>query len=322
MNIAELLKYCAKGTKLYSTIWGNVTLCDIFSMGNIAIKISDEHIEELFNDGRYYSKGECILFPSESQRNWEKFRVPANKGDIMMSKDSNLPFIFRGYLGVCSGHSDSYCGLDNTGNLVLNGKFCVDWTDEFIIPASEEAKKKLFVKLKEHGYEWNSKTLKLEKMKSTETTFKEGDIIIGKDNYPALFTGIIKDNYLQTCCWFNTSTVVSYTPPALYPESISSLRVASKEEKDKFYAMLLKEGYIYDKELHELVKLRPFERVLVRDTTHSNWRISFYSHVSEDNYISPYSCIAGNARYCIPYEGNEYLLGTDDTPENYQFYVI
>ena len=159
-------------------------------------------------------------------------------------------------------------------------------------------------------------------MKSTEVTFKEGDIIIGKNNDPALFTGIIEDNYLQTCCWFNTSTVVSYTPPALYPESISSLRVASKEEKNKFYAMLLKEGYIYDKELHELVKLRPFERVLVRDNIYSNWEINFYSHVSEDNYISPYSCLSGNVRYCIPYEGNEYLLGTDDTPENYQFYVI
>ena len=113
-------------------------------------------------------------------------------------------------------------------------------------------------------------------MKSTEIIFKEGDIIIGKNNNPALFTGIIEDNYLQTCCWFNTSTVVSYTPPALYPESISSLRVASKEEKDKFYAMLLKEGYIYDKELHELVKLRPFERVLVRAKyTFKNWRNKF-----------------------------------------------
>ena len=98
MNIAKLLKYCAKGTKLYSTIWGNVTLCNIFSMGNIAIKTSDEHVEELFDNGRYNSKGECILFPSKNKRNWKKFRVPANKGDIMMP-DGSTPFIFKGYWG-------------------------------------------------------------------------------------------------------------------------------------------------------------------------------------------------------------------------------
>ena len=322
MNIANLLKYCPKGTKLYSTIWGNVTLSNIFSMGNIAIKTSDEHVEELFDNGRYNSKGECILFPSKNQRNWKKFRVPANKGDIMMLPDGSTPFIFKGYWGDDKYYCNFYCGIDLTDNLVINHDSYSNWTGKFVIPASEEAKKKLFAKLKENGYEWNSKTLKLEKMKSTEVTFKEGDIIIGKNNDPALFTGIIEDNYLQTCCWFNTSTVVSYTPPALYPESISSLRVASKEEKNKFYAMLLKEGYIYDKELHELVKLRPFERVLVRDNIYSNWEINFYSHVSEDNYISPYSCLSGNVRYCIPYEGNEYLLGTDDTPENYQFYII
>lgn len=312
MNIAELLKYCTKGTKLYSTIWGNVTLCNILSMGNIAIKISDGHVEELFDDGRYYNKGECVLFPSKNQRSWKKFRVPANKVDVMMLPDGSTPFIFKDYCGHNQCCSDYYCGIDITGNLVINNGSGSNWTSEFVIPASESVKKELFDKLKEHGYEWNSKTLKLEKMKSTEVTFKEGDIIIGKDNYPALFTGIIEDNYLQTCCMFNNSTVISYTPPALYPESISSLRVASKEEKDKFYAMLLKEGYIYDKELHELVKLRPFEKVLVRDNTHSNWRINFYSHVSEDNYTYHYSCIFENVQYCIHYEGNEYLLGTSN----------
>ena len=29
MNIANLLKYCPKGTKLYSLIHGEVTLCDV-----------------------------------------------------------------------------------------------------------------------------------------------------------------------------------------------------------------------------------------------------------------------------------------------------
>ena len=160
MNIANLLKYCPKGTKLYSTIWGNVTLCNIFSMGNIAIKTSDEHVEELFDNGRYNSKGECILFPSKNQRNWKKFRVPANKGDIMMLPDGSTPFIFKGYWGDDKYYCNFYCGIDLTDNLVINHDSHSNWTGKFVIPASEEAKKKLFAKLKENGYEWNSKTLK------------------------------------------------------------------------------------------------------------------------------------------------------------------
>ena len=324
MNIAELLKYCTKGTKLYSPLYGDVTL-ECVKDNKFPITINDftgcQHVLTEYGYFMYnIPNSECILFPSKNQRNWEKFRVPVKKGDIMMMPDTSYAFIATGEF-TDNASVMFVCGIDADNELCINPGNA-GWTKDFYIPASEEAKKKLFDKLKEHGYKWNSKTLKLEKMKPSKVTFKEGDIIIGKDNYPALFTGIIEDNYLQTCCWFNTNAVVSYTPPALYPESISSLRVASKEEKDKFYAMLLKEGYIYDKELHELVRLRPFERVLVRDNTHSNWRISFYSHVSEDNYTYPYSCIAENVQYCIPYEGNEYLLGTDDTPENYQFYVI
>ena len=56
---------------------------------------------------------------------------------------------------------------------------------------------------------------------------------------------------------------------------------------------------------------KPFDRVLVRDADDDVWRIQFYSHPYEDFH----ACLNGVHWQCIPYEGNERLLGTTDSPE-------
>ena len=61
-------------------------------------------------------------------------------------------------------------------------------------------------------------------------------------------------------------------------------------------------------------ELKPFNRVLVRDSDVQFWHAAFFSHkVNSDVY--PYITTA-NEKYaqCIPYEGNEHLLGTADSP--------
>ena len=58
-------------------------------------------------------------------------------------------------------------------------------------------------------------------------------------------------------------------------------------------------------------KFKPFDRVLVRDADSDAWRIQFYSHP----YGELHACLNGVYVQCIPYEGNERLLGTTDGPE-------
>ena len=53
---------------------------------------------------------------------------------------------------------------------------------------------------------------------------------------------------------------------------------------------------------------KPFDRVLVRDADDDVWRIQFYSHP----YGELHACLNGVHIQCIPYEGNEELLGTTD----------
>lgn len=59
---------------------------------------------------------------------------------------------------------------------------------------------------------------------------------------------------------------------------------------------------------------KPFDKVLTRDTEDSEWACDMFSHMSDDTRY-PYQTITGVYKYCIPYEGNEALLGTTDSPK-------
>lgn len=80
LNLVQILENCPEGTKLYSTIFGNVKLYYVDS--NLAYPINvitedEEHKRSFMSDGRYCGyNGECTLFPSKDQRDWSKFVAP------------------------------------------------------------------------------------------------------------------------------------------------------------------------------------------------------------------------------------------------------
>lgn len=84
MNIAEILKYCPKGTKLYSTIFGDVKFHKVLDEGIVEITLSCGAIERFFKDGLYTSDGECVLFPSKDQRDWDEFRPPVKSNTLLI----------------------------------------------------------------------------------------------------------------------------------------------------------------------------------------------------------------------------------------------
>lgn len=311
MNIAEMLKYCPKGTELYSTIWGEVELNEVTNFGTIEIKAIDQVICTSFTldyEGRYSHMGECVLFPSKDQRDWDEFRPPVKRGDVMMEVNGKYTFIANGKFDE-HNWPIHICGVNGRGFLLINNKEeDFGWTANFYIPASEEAKKELFDKMAEAGYRWNADTLKLEKI---EPKFKEGDILVMKDdNTLFLFTGVIKDGIAQVCCLLANGTSVDCGA------SISSLKLASITERNKFHSALVREGYKYDKKQRKLVKqeFKPFDKVLVRDLDTEFWKADIYLGYMKNNSC-PYRCTKANYGRCIPYEGNEYLLGTTDNPK-------
>lgn len=81
LDLTTILKDCPRGTKLYSTIYGDVILDSCFP---ICVKSEvDNQIVSVTRDGRYlFDRGECTLFPSKDQRDWSKFKVAIERFDI------------------------------------------------------------------------------------------------------------------------------------------------------------------------------------------------------------------------------------------------
>lgn len=86
LNLVEILKDCPEGTKLYSTVFGEVEFGGISQIRTkypIDVKLNNNLTENLTIDGRIYTyyDGECVLFPSKEQRDWSKFKFKKSKFD-------------------------------------------------------------------------------------------------------------------------------------------------------------------------------------------------------------------------------------------------
>ena len=79
IDLIKILKDCPKGTKLYSTTMGEVTLEKVVNESVFPILVSDKDniMESFTSDGQILRhRGECTLFPSKDQRDWSKFNSP------------------------------------------------------------------------------------------------------------------------------------------------------------------------------------------------------------------------------------------------------
>lgn len=86
-NIAEILRGCPKGTKLYSATFGEARLLTIDDDGKYPIvTIQDDHRPRNFTAQGCIDdnpKAVCTLFPSDEMRDWDKF---FKRGDILTDK--------------------------------------------------------------------------------------------------------------------------------------------------------------------------------------------------------------------------------------------
>lgn len=86
MNIAEILRKCPSGTKLYSPVFGEVELAKVDNSWKYPIScIKNNGLPVFFtSDGMLYCNypnAECMLFPSKEQRDWSKFGVSDQETD-------------------------------------------------------------------------------------------------------------------------------------------------------------------------------------------------------------------------------------------------
>lgn len=87
IDLTKILKNCPKGTKLYSTIYGEVELIEVIYVDDviypIIVKIHGGKTDGFTSDGKLLNtfEGECTLFPSRELRDWSKFKPKKPKFD-------------------------------------------------------------------------------------------------------------------------------------------------------------------------------------------------------------------------------------------------
>lgn len=187
MNIIEILKKVPLGTKLYSPICGECIFENVIS--NTLFSVVAEGIKYYFlEDGRYKLEGECCIFPSKDEKDWNKFQIFNNykPGDIIyfVSKSN------RKYINILQDiknndlHNYVNLLINNNNNILLvNVYFDIDNIKEIGF-ATKEEKEILFKEIENNGYKWNEETktlVKLIKDKFDITTLKPFDKVLVRD---------------------------------------------------------------------------------------------------------------------------------------------
>lgn len=303
INIAEILKDKPQGTKLYSPIFGKLRYEDLVpDLGEFTVVTSDNTLAKhsFRSDSRYNRHGEpLMLLPSKEMRDWHKFAW--KKGDLLVNS-CGLQCIFKEWAsddytkfnGCYSNSRDGYEDVSNAGTANF-----VKLDNNIAYGYVREIERKL-------GGILNLETLEIEK---PQPEFKDGDIVVyGKS------VAICRRFYKHTLSFYVSLNEMFGLLFADEVESSEEYRFATEEEKQQLFDALEKEGKAWDAEKKQIVDIKkelqfkPFEKVLVRDSYNDMWRASFFSHITEDDGRYVTTCCTW--KFCIPYIGNESLVGT------------
>ena len=345
INIADILKDCPKGTKLYSPICGECRLIKIYEgLGFDVINDTDD----VFNfsyDGRYNLNGECCIFPSKENRDWTTYQKPFKDGDILTyignytttfiycNKD-NEPHLATSFYVACNNALSHNFLIYNKYTLIVLNENCD------VRLATEDEKIKLFDAIKTNGYKWNAETKTLEKLIIPK--FKVGDIIT--NGKVTIKIGHIDDEYYYDITrnianrlfikfqdeWelapvpkFKVGDIIKAHNPSFVYKIINitdtHYTLESMPGKHRHNILICKdEDWELTSNKFNISTLKAYDKVLVRDDNNSAWIntfFGFYDTVTNKKY--PFIAEGVKWAQCIPYEGNEHLLGTCDECDEY-----
>lgn len=159
-------------------------------------------------------------------------------------------------------------------------------------------------------------------IEKTQPEFKDGDIVcISGMGY--LTYGIVKsiDNSSKKLEYYvlNDMSTLNFEDWLSFEDK--QIQPITETQQIILFDALAKDGKAWDAEKKQIVdlkpkiKLKPFDRVLCRDGVGKEWHIDLFESVLTDNSEYNYKCMVNVWKICIPYKGNEYLLGTTKNVE-------
>lgn len=317
INVAATLKDKPQGVKLYSRICGAVELkevLDVRKKKSIVVKeLNSSNQHRFWYDGKFFRAGQCVLQPSKEMADWSKFSW--KRGDVLVCKDVNSHIIFEKF------NDDTYTTF--TGKLNYQATKAgysfahtrnIAMTQDFDIEKGDAAQTYINTIEEKLGGKLNRETLEVEK----QPEFKDGDMLSIQEDEEHYHAILIFKGGTDVYVYFDYfHRVLTYgTKIDENEKSISHL--ATDEEKQQLFSALKKENKAWDADkkmfvdLKPKVELKPFDKVLVRDNEDDIWEVSLFGYKDELYY----RCDNGIPWIqCIPYDGNEHLLGTTNNVE-------
>lgn len=326
INIAEILKDKPEGTKLWTDMFGSVTLyvitdaCDAFQVKHHYNK------EPWFDkDGKFCKEGVLCIYPSKSMRDWSKFAW--KKGDVLVSNDNTTEVIFNGW------KDDTYTLFRGAYALITHNDGKVEFGSDSLIfetcnykGIEVEDDEQFYINYIERklGGKLNLETLEIEK-----SAFKDGDILCVIDNsndynYILIYEGQDDKHIHRYVTMFEDNSLnITKDSYLTKPENYST-RYATDEEKQQLFDALAKEGKAWDSKKKMIVDLKlkhefkPFDKIVAYCEITHEWSCDIFSHYAK-NYEGKeiITCLGGGAYYkALPYnEETAKLLGTTDDVE-------
>ena len=309
INITEILKNKASGTKLWSSLFGDVYFDS--ASANLVTVSHHKALAKFWRNAKLYDydEAEPTLFPSKEMRDWSKFAW--KKGDVLVSMEGSK-ILF-----------DKWANENYTKFLgkikVLGNSHCYD-TANYSLASKEEALE--FIKSVEeiNNGKLNLETLRIEK---AQPKFKDGDILsCDEDTYTKHTTLILHKN---GCVVESLVSLIRHNDLVESREPInevllSRLYPAREDEKKELFDALAKGGKAWDAKKKQIVDLKlkwtpkPFDKVIVRCSKADKWSIDFFSYKVSNGYICTGDAWFG---YCLPYnEETAKLVGTTNNVED------
>lgn len=172
--------------------------------------------------------------------------------------------------------------------------------------------------------------------------YKDGDVLYIKtkqNEYVFIYREQEDENYVGCYAKLGNWEHFISTPGeyVCHKSNMVIIRHATENEIDALHSAIEKEGKIWDpvkkelkkieivaaeekKEKFDINTLKPFDKVLARDSNEALWVIELWMAYAPQYKKWKYQCLGSTYDQCIPYEGNEHLMAKADMPDDY--YII
>jgi hypothetical protein len=149
--------------------------------------------------------------------------------------------------------------------------------------------------------------------------WQKGDILVNENNAHIIFEKFTDDTYTTFIGRHYLNKNYKNYVPGRYTCVTQHFHIEESNAAQIYiYNIEEKIGGKLDLKTLEIEKpkceFKTFDKVLGRNEKDDVWEADLFSRYREESQY-PFRCIGFSRKYCIPYEGNEHLLGTRNNPE-------